>query len=252
MSYQGENLGLVLSFFSRIPVPAFLANRISTDAKLTNAIAWFPIVGLVIGLFPACVFYLASLFFPALIAAGLAVLTGLLVTGALHEDGLADCADGLGATPEREKALEIMRDSRVGSYGVLAMILSVGLRWAALASLSPVFGFLALLIAHSASRSSMTIAMRVSRYARPTGLGQMASGELPKWGFETAIASAFAFATIFGWLSGIAAVAIGLLSALLMLLYLEKRLDGYTGDGLGAMQQVAEITILIVLAGFWT
>lgn len=209
-------------------------------------------VGLIIGILAGTVYFASSLLLPALVSAGLAVATGLIVTGALHEDGLADCADGLGATSNREKALEIMRDSRIGAYGAVALILSIGLRWTAISALSPLSGFLALLIAHSASRSTIPLAMRFSQYARIDGLGGMAQGDIIEKEFYATLLISAVIALLLGWNFGVIASAVGFLSAWLMLKYLEYRLGGYTGDGLGAMQQVAEITILITLAGFWS
>ncbi len=246
-----QNFLLVLTFFSRIPLPAGISGRIGSDAKLADAVAFFPIVGLAVAVLPACIWFLASLCLPATVSAGLAIVVGLIITGALHEDGLADCADGLGATPDREKALKIMRDSRIGTYGALALGSSFLLRWAALSCLAPVSGVLAVLLAHCASRSSMVIAMRFSSYARKEGLGKLASGTVSQTDFALAIAIPFLLALLAGWVSGIAAIAFGMLAAWGVLKYLEHRLGGYTGDGLGAMQQLSEITILIAFAGFW-
>ncbi len=246
------NLALCLGFFSRIPLPEFLGRRITPDSQLTGAVSLFPVAGLLIGLVPALVWYVGIQFLPALIAAGLAVASGLIVTGALHEDGFADCADGLGATPDRKKALEIMRDSRIGTYGALALPTTVGLRWVALASLAPLAGLLAILIAHSGSRSAITLAMRFSIYARPEGLGQQAEGELAAGSFETGMIIALAIAMFLGWFAGLAALAVGFVLGWLFLKYLDHRLGGFTGDGLGAIQQVAEIAIIITLAGVWS
>lgn len=246
------NLALCLGFFSRIPLPETLGRRISTEDKLTDAVALFPVAGLIIGVVPALIWYVASQFFPATISAGIAIASALVITGALHEDGFADCADGLGATPDRKKALEIMRDSRIGTYGALALIITVGLRWMALATLAPLAGALAVVMAHSGSRAAIAIAMRHSIYARPEGLGQQADGELPSGGFETAMIVAAAVAFVLGWFAGIFAFAVGCILAWVFLKYLEHRLGGFTGDGLGAMQQIAEISILITLAGIWT
>lgn len=246
-----ENFALTLAFFSRIALPESLGNKIDPDAKLGEAAALFPVTGLIIAIPPAVVWFIASLYLPATIAAGLAIGCGLLITGGLHEDGLADCADGLGATPVRERALEIMRDSQIGTYGSLALILSIGLRWAALASLGPMTGVLALLICNSGARSMMTIAMQLSNYARPEGLGKQAN-DMPQSSFIIAMAIAFGIAALLGWHWGIIALALACVTAWLFLKRLEHRLGGYTGDGLGAMEQIAEITILITLAGAWS
>jgi len=246
-----KNFALTLAFLSRIPLPNRLANRISSDSKLSNAAALFPIVGLMIAIPIAIIWYWASLLLPSTIAAGLAIGTSLLITGGLHEDGFADCADGLGATPDRERALEIMRDSRIGTYGSLALILSIGLRWAALATLSPIAGIIAILICHSGARSIMTIAMRFSKYARLDGLGKQAS-EMPQKAFILAMFIAFIIAAVLGLHWGVIALSLGMLTTWTFLKRLEHRLGGYTGDGLGAMEQIAEITILITLAGAWS
>ena len=246
-----ENFTLTLTFFSRIPLPARLGNRISQDAKLGEAAAFFSITGFIIAIPPAIIWYIASLYLPATIAAGLAIGLTLLITGGLHEDGFADCADGLGATPDRERALEIMRDSRIGTYGSLALIFSIGLRWAALSSLGPLSGVLALLISNSSARAIMTIAMQFSSYARLDGLGKQ-TNDMPTSNFFIAIGIAFIIATILGWHWGIIAMLLASLTAWLFLKRLEARLGGYTGDGLGAMEQIAEITILITLAGAWS
>lgn len=243
------NFLLVLTFFTRIPLPADLGRRIDHDASLANAIVFFPFVGFLIGLVTAAVWYVSSLILPASVSAGLAILAGLLLTGGLHEDGFADCADGLGGTVSREKSLEIMRDSRIGTYGGLALIISVGLRWMCLATLSPVIGACALLITHTASRSAMTLAMKLSEYARPEGLGKMASGDISNASFAITLSAALICGLVFAGFSGLIAVSLALLLSWCFLKYLEARLGGYTGDGLGAMQQTAEITTLIALAG---
>jgi adenosylcobinamide-GDP ribazoletransferase len=246
-----ENLALTLAFFSRIPLPASLGNRISHDAKIGEAAAFFPIAGLIISLPIALVWFVSSSYLPATIAAGLAIGLSLLITGGLHEDGFADCADGLGATPNRERALEIMRDSRIGTYGSLALILSIGLRWAALASLGPLSGVFAIIICNVGARSAMTIAMQFSNYARPEGLGKQAN-TIRQSDFIAAIIIASLIAILCGWFWGFIALSLAYIAAWLFLKRLEHRLGGYTGDGLGAMEQIAEITILITLAGAWS
>lgn len=247
-----SNFLLTLAFFTRIPLPNAFGKKIDHDASLTEAIAFFPVIGLLIGIILAGVWLGVSAFVPPLVAAGLTIGIGLLITGALHEDGFADCADGLGATPDRDKALEIMRDSRVGAYGALALVWTIGIRWVALASLAPIAGAFALVIAHAGSRSAIIIAMRWADYARPEGLGKLASGEASNSNLIIAFVTAITIALVLGQISGIIALAAGLLLAWAFLVYLTRRLGGYTGDGLGAMQQISEISILIVLAGFWT
>ncbi len=247
-----SNFLLTVAFFTRFPIPEKAGRKIDHNASLTDAIGYFPIVGGLIGCVLAGVWFVASFALPPLVAAGLTIGLGVILTGALHEDGFADCADGLGATPDRDKALDIMRDSRVGAYGALALVWTIGIRWVALASLAPIAGALALIIAHCTSRNAIIIAMRLAPYARPEGLGQMAAGTLSDRALTLAFIIALAISILVGQIAGVVAFCIGMLVAWLFMTYLVKRLGGYTGDGLGAMQQIAEISILIVMAGFWT
>ncbi len=160
-----------LGFFSRLPIPGMLFTGEPETVALNRAAAWFPITGLVIAILPAGVYWFVNLFLPYSAAAGLALGALLLVTGALHEDGLADCADGLGGGKNRERKLEIMRDSAIGTYGTVALILSIGLRWAALSALPPSSAIAALFVAHSAARGGIATALAFSRYARKKGVG---------------------------------------------------------------------------------
>jgi len=246
-----QHLALTLAFFSRVPLPRILGDKIGHDAKLGEAAYLFPVTGIIIAIPVALAWYISSLYLPPFIAAGLAIGIGLWITGGLHEDGFADCADGLGATPDRERALEIMRDSRIGTYGTLALIMSVGLRWTALASLAPIAGALAIFVCHSGARSAMTIAMQTSRYARTDGLGKQADNMTSNT-FLLTLSIALTIAFALGWFWAVAALILGWIAAWFFLKRLETRLGGYTGDGLGAMEQIAEIVILITLAGAWT
>jgi len=251
LQHPFANLLLTLTFFSRLPLPKAWGEKIGSDARLTDAVAFFPVAGFLIGVLPAITWFISTQFLPVSVAAGLALAVGAVLTGALHEDGLADCADGLGATSDARRALEIMRDSQIGTYGGVSLLLTFGLRWAALASLGAVSGAFALLIAYTASRSAICIAMRFSTYVRKDGLGKSASGELSDLDFWLAISLAVLAGLLLGHWHGLVAVALGFLAAWLFLQYLKNRIGGYTGDGLGAMQQFAEITIMITLTGFW-
>ncbi len=243
---------LSLGFFTKVRLPEFLGSKISPDAKLKDAVVFFPIAGLLIGLVVATIWFASAQFLPPLVAAGLAILAGIVITGGLHEDGLADCADGLGGVVDKERALEIMRDSRIGTYGTLALITTTGLRWVSLAGLSIASGFSALIIAHTASRAAISMAMKYSDYARQSGLGDQVSGRISNTEFLLTTLIAAAAAYIFGEFLGLLALIAGFAVTTLFLRYLIHRLGGYTGDGLGAMQQLCEITILITLSGLWS
>ena len=174
-----------------------------------------------------------------------------MLTGALHEDGLADCADGFGAGVDRARTLEIMSDSRIGTYGTLAIIFSVGLKWMGLATMTPQGACMAIIVGHTIARAAIIPAMAFSRYAKPEGLGKMVDGPLPLHVLWITLAFSIVVSFLFAGWAGLVAVFVAYLSAGAVLMYLNSKIGGYTGDGLGAMEQVAEVTVVLVLAGIW-
>ena len=232
-----------LGFLTRLPVPAaaFVA-----PGGLAAAARWFPLAGAAVGLAAALVYAAAAAALPSAAAALLALAAGLALTGALHEDGLADTLDALGGHATRERALEILRDSRIGTYGALGLVLSVALRAAGLAALSPAEALAALPAAHAAGRAAMLLAPATTPYARPAGLGAPLQ-PLPRVTLPAALALAALLALPAG-LPGLIALAAALAAATLVLARVRARLGGWTGDGLGAMQQAGEIAALLTLA----
>jgi len=240
-----------LQFFIRLPLPEIIARHADHEAGLNRAATHFPLVGLAIGIAVAIVWAVAASLLPSIIAAGLALAAGMALTGGLHEDGLADCADGLGGGDTKEKALEIMRDSAIGTFGAAALIFSIGLRWAALTALSTSAGISALIIAHAVARGAIAIALRYATYARPEGTGKLVADGISSTELAIAVGISIAVGLLFGGMAGIAAGIIGFAAAALMLAIFRRRIGGYTGDALGAMEQMAEIAVLIALSGFW-
>jgi adenosylcobinamide-GDP ribazoletransferase len=233
------------AFLTRIPVAPPPGGLRLADA------AWaFPPVGAGIGAVAGFVFLLAQLFglgtWPASM---LALLGSLVLTGALHEDGLADAVDGLCGGTDRETKLAIMRDSRLGAFGGLALVLSVGLRAAALAQLGDALHVaLALIAAHAASRALLPLAMRLSAPARAEGLAAAAGrpGSAAAIG-AVVIGAAIALAAL-GPAQGALALGLAAIAVAAAALMARRQIGGYTGDILGACQQVAEIVILLVAA----
>ena len=182
-------------------------------------------------------------------AALLALATTTLITGALHEDGLADAADGLGGGRTRERKLDIMRDSRIGSYGACALILSFGLRWSALAAIAnPWLVMLALASAHAAARAGVPAFMSLVPPARLDGLSASAGAPPGR-----SVAVAFGIGTLCLALAlgpGKALVGLVLLSlaGLILARLAIRQIGGQTGDILGAFEQTGEILILLVAA----
>ena len=226
-------LQLAVMLLTRVP-----AGRMA-QAPTAAAAAWaFPLAGLLPGLAGAAL--LAS-GLPGPLAAGLAVAAMVALTGALHEDGLADVADGFWGGRERARRLEIMRDSRIGSYGTLALILAIGLRWQAAMLAGP----LALLVAAVASRVAPVVLMAVLPPARTDGMGHAAravgAGRLA----GAALIGLGPLLWLPGGLSALAAAAAGVAA---LALIARRKIGGQTGDVLGAGQQLAEIALLIALA----
>ncbi len=159
---QGQLLVCAAQFLTRLPTPrlgAFEPDWIARSAR------YFPLVGQLVGLLSAAVWLAAGRFWPGLPAAVLAVAAGVLATGGFHEDGLADTADGLGDGQDRERRLAIMKDSRIGGYGALALGLMLTLRIGLLAGLSPWSGALALVVAHGGARAAAVMVMAALPYA---------------------------------------------------------------------------------------
>jgi adenosylcobinamide-GDP ribazoletransferase len=182
-------------------------------------------------------------------AALLSVLGGIALTGALHEDGLADTADGFCGGRDREEKLKILRDSRQGTYGVLAIVLSVLLRAAALAGIGDVIhGGLALIAAHAASRAALPAAMMGLTPARPDGLGAMAGTPSAGGAIAAALIGAAIALAALGPMRGVIALCLAGVIVFATAQLARSQIGGYTGDVLGAFQQVAEIVILLAVS----
>ena len=233
-----------LAFLTRLPVPLDDAS----DLPLAQAVRGFPIAGLAVGTAGAVVFALAEVFrLPSLVAALLAVAAMTVLTGGLHEDGLADTADGLGGGRDRDHALSIMRDSRIGSYGVIALVLALGLRVAAINALGyPDAAGLAILAAACASRAVLPAVMLYLPPARPDGLAQAAGAPGQRAVLEAALIGFVVLLLCLGFAIALLLAALLALFTALFMRYLHLRLGGQTGDTLGAVQQGSEILVLIV------
>lgn len=244
-----DDMALCLVFFTRLPLPA-LDFR---DRTLAQAIWAAPFAGLVVALAGGAVYALATACgLSALPASALTLSAILVTTGCLHEDGLSDVADGFGGGRTRERKLEIMRDSRTGSYGAAVLGLSLLLRWSALSELTGAFHVvLALVAAHMASRGMMGAFMHLLPSARSDGLAAGA-GTVSA---ETATAGA-AIGVIALLLLGISGAIAGVLVLVVLFWAFRalclRQVDGYTGDTVGALQQLGEIAVLLVASVFLT
>lgn len=249
---------VAIQFLTRLPVPPF---KNYNPQWLHQSSRHFPAVGLLVGLLCAGVFWLASVLFTPLVAAVLSTVFGIKLTGAFHEDGLADSCDGLGGGLTRERTLTIMKDSRLGTYGVLGLVSALLLKISLLATMPLSVAIVALIIGHTASRLLCISLLALLPYggeiehAKAKPMAQqltplqglfssswlLVAGVLVMVIFPNAIQQI----SIDQWLL---ALILALVATEYMRRLLRRRLDGYTGDGLGATQQLSEVAIYAGLA----
>lgn len=244
-----------VQFFTRIPVPAWVGHAAQ---QLEQAARYFPLVGICVGALAAAALWLGAQVLPLSLAVGLSMAASILATGAFHEDGLSDFADGMGGGHSREKMLAIMKDSRVGVYGVIALVLVLLLKYQALLELcsaqSPLFVAAALIAAHAISRLMAASIMLTQRYIRDddSARAKPAAQKISPASFAIALITGLAaLGILFAAGAHIATILAAVGTAFLMRVYLawrlQKRLGGYTGDCLGAVQQLSELAFYLGL-----
>lgn len=233
-----------LQFLTRIPI------RLRSAPSLASAVVWFPAIGALIGAAVGGVGAGAWHLLPTPVAGVLAVIAGLLITGAFHEDGLGDVADAFGGGATIERRLEIIKDSRHGTYGVAAICASIVIRVLALGSMpGPASLFAASVAAHATARATAVGLMSALPLAGHPGLGADYGRSTTRGTAAIAVASAGAITALaVGWWVGplvvtcvVSAAAVGVLA--------HRKIGGISGDVLGACEQVAECACLIVVSG---
>ncbi len=232
-------------FLTRLPV---VHNEPMAKGDLSRALWTAPVVGFAVALVGAAVYAIAhALHVPPLPAAALAVAATVVLTGGLHEDGLADVADGFGGGGTRERKLEIMRDSRIGTYGVCALVMSFILRVGALTSLGDtVLVAAALIAAHAAGRAGIPAFMQLVPPARADGLSADAGTPPGSSSLAAALIGTVVLIACLGFLKGLVAIVL-LVGAFAFLSWLSRRqIGGQTGDVLGAVEQAGEVIVLLV------
>lgn len=245
-------IALAGEFLTRLPLGGM---RAYSPERMARAPHWFALVGLGLGVLAALLLAALAQVLPVLVAIVLVLTATTLTTGALHEDGLADTLDGLGGGRSPERALDIMRDSRIGSYGTLALGAAAGLQGTALVSQPIMQAMGALILAHTLSRALMTLALARDPYLRAQGTGSGLTAPLGRAGSIRIGVAVGAALLIAGTLMPLGAVltasALGLLAAAFWRAWVLRRLGGQTGDTLGGMQ-VATATAILIGASAWT
>ncbi len=237
---------LALQFMTRLPVNPGAAY---SEAGFRASVRHYPLVGLLVGGLNAVFFLAAAAFFPTVVAVLICIALSLLLTGAFHEDGLADMFDGIGGGNSKERALQIMKDSRIGVYGMAALTMVLAIKATALVSMPDQLIVLALVVAHGASRGSSVVAIATSRYVREEGTAKpVAEGISHPALIYSSLTALAPFLLIWALASGammLCALAALALAHLGTRYFYQRKIGGYTGDCLGALQQFSELGVYL-------
>ena len=242
---------LAVGFFTRIPVPSFVDFQ---ESELNKSVKYFPLIGCLVGLIGLAAYYIAGQVFPHTVAILISMAATIFATGAFHEDGLADSVDGLGGGWQREQVLTIMQDSRLGTYGAVALFFALMAKFQLLTSIHADTMMMILICAHSLSRLSAVWLMKALPYTKSSGKAKPLATEISRrdfllanlfgllplivllWVIQTSIQN---WQITLGYACFLAA-AVGA-GWFWWLSLLKRKLGGYTGDTLGAIQQISEI-----------
>jgi len=230
-------------FLTTVPIP-FL--RENSEEEIGDSLVYFPAVGAIIGVFLAGLAWLLGLILPSMVTCVLLVIAMVLITGAMHLDGLADTCDGLGGQtiPERQ---EIMKDSHHGSFGVIAIFCMLLLKAVALMNIPQHWLLLSLIVVPMIGRWTMVYCIAVFPYARPSGLGTIFKQQVSRWSFLIGALVVVAIAAIFFHWAGIIIIIITLGTAAGVAFLLNKQFGGLTGDTYGTVNEIAEVVALLVI-----
>ncbi|MGE5472281.1 MAG: adenosylcobinamide-GDP ribazoletransferase [Bacteroidota bacterium] len=237
-------------FFTRLPVPAWVGHSVEA---LNHSARYFPAVGLLVGGLGAAVYAVALRLWPAPVAVLLSMAATIYATGAFHEDGLADAVDGLGGGWDTARILEIMKDSRVGSYGVVATVLALLGKFALLSALDSALVPWALLAGHACSRFCAVTLLASMDYVREDLLAKAKPLATRLSGGALLVALLFAGGglALLPPENAVAGVLLALLATGWLVAKYKRWLGGYTGDCLGAVQQVSELAFYLGLLARW-
>jgi adenosylcobinamide-GDP ribazoletransferase len=250
---------VALSYLTRLPSPSFKAFQAAWPAQSAR---YFPLVGVLVGLINAGSWWLASRWLPNAVSVGLMIAVSLLVTGAFHEDGFADACDGFGGGSSSDQVLAIMKDSRIGAYGAIGIFTMLGLKWSALAALPAAAFPLIVVSAHMWSRwcaCGLICRLRYVRTGDDARARAVADGLSAGGWLGGGVLGVLALLACFGGAAGLprplevralcTSIAAAGITAIIAAAYLRQRIGGYTGDCLGAVQQLSELAFLLAGLG---
>lgn len=254
LSKMKKQLHILLNaimFYTRIPVPV---NLPYSDEMLNRSTRYFPFIGWIIGGSGAAVFYGLQFIMPLELALLLSMITTIFITGAFHEDGFADFCDGLGGGYTRERILLIMKDSRIGTYGSVGLVGMLATKFASLHAITPHDIPIILIAGHALSRLMPILIIYTSKYSREDATSKSKPIGQKGKGFDFVIALFFGM-TLLIFIP--VEFVIGIIPVLLLITfvfrgYLNRKIGGYTGDCLGALQQISETTFYLGFVIFQT
>jgi adenosylcobinamide-GDP ribazoletransferase len=255
MKKQWRYFLLALGFFTRIPVPNFADFQ---ESELNHSTKYFSLIGIIVGALGAASYVLSAKFLPQTIAVFISMVSTIYLTGAFHEDGLADSADGLGGGWQREQILTIMQDSRLGTYGAVALFLMLLSKFQLLSALDSYFVPFVLIAGHALSRLSAVYIMATLSYSKPAGKAKPLATQIST--VDLVIANVFGLLPLFAIIAllivnnhaleiSVKFVLMALIPVFLSWFWwrqkIHKWLGGYTGDTLGAAQQITELAFYL-------
>lgn len=239
-----KNFILMLQFFTRIPININLEVK---EEEFPKGIVYFPLVGLVIGLIDAISFVIFYKAINSITAIILMVLTNIMITGALHLDGLADTCDGIFSSRKKDKMLEIMKDSRLGTNGAVAIFFDLALKIALLVAIPVKFIIPIIIASNVLSRTMLVLICKVGTYARPEGgLGNLFIGKISKVTMVIAIVIGTILSLLLLGKATIIILPVIIGATLIINRYISSKIGGITGDVLGATNELMEILILLM------
>lgn len=239
-----------LMFFTRIPVPSSLPYL---KELLDKALRFFPLVGIIVGGIGATVLWAALFIFPASLAVLLSMAATIFVTGAFHEDGFADFCDGYGGGLPKDKILEIMKDSRLGTYGTIGLVTMLAAKYLSISTMPVNIAFCLIIAAHSFSRFFPIFLVYTTPYVREDALSKAKPIGIHVTSFSLFIAFAIAALPFFliNWVLIPFIIICSLVLFLVFRKYILIRTGGYTGDVLGALQQLSELIIYLIATVYY-
>ncbi|VVE19619.1 MULTISPECIES: adenosylcobinamide-GDP ribazoletransferase [Pandoraea] len=240
-----------LGFFTRVPIPAWVGY---SPEQLSAATRYFPLVGVFVGAVAALLTVAMGCLWSPALAIALGLAASVLLTGAFHEDGLADSVDAFGGAFARERVLEIMHDSRIGTYGAVALWLALAIKWQALVDIQRAAGWsgfaVVLIGAHAASRCMAISLLRTLDYVRGEGKAKPIAQRLGMQDLVFGVACSVPWGVWPDWRAGVTGALVLIAVRAGFVRYLHRRLGGYTGDTLGFAQQLGELALYLTVCAW--